>query len=98
MLDAERGTEHVDLEHLADVVRIQVHDQAGDLDPGVVDQDVQAAEFADRVGDGQLPARVVGHVEREEGGGGAGLFQFVGGGLAEVFPDIADDDGRSGPG
>ena len=48
VLDAERGAEDVDLEHLADVVGVEVDDQAGDLDAGVVDQDVEPAELGRR--------------------------------------------------
>ena len=32
VLDAERGAEDVDLEHLADVVGVDLDEQAGDLD------------------------------------------------------------------
>ena len=46
VLDAERGAEHVDLEHLAGGSGVEVDEQAGDLDAGVVDEDVQAAEQA----------------------------------------------------
>ena len=57
VLEAERGAEDVDLEHRADVVRVDLGDQAGDLDAGVVDQDVEPAELVDGGGDGVLPAR-----------------------------------------
>src|SRR6267378_1356492 len=59
VLDAERGAQDVDVEHLADIVRIQVDDQARDLHAGVVDHDVQAAELGDRALDAPLPAAVV---------------------------------------
>src|SRR5580704_7116445 len=36
VLEAERGAEDIDLEHLADVVRVQVDDQAGNLDPALL--------------------------------------------------------------
>ena len=39
--------EHVDLEHLLDVARLGVHEQPGDLDAGVVDEDVEATEHLD---------------------------------------------------
>ena len=42
---------------------VELDDQAGDLDPGVVDQDVEAAEAATVVRDRGLPAGVVGDVE-----------------------------------
>src|SRR6202044_3970292 len=98
MLDAEGGTEHVDLEHLADVARLELDDQAGDLHPGVVDQDVQAAELADRHADGALTAGVVGDVQRDEHRGGTGSAELIGGRLAEVLPDVADGNGRSSTG
>src|SRR6266567_3121829 len=98
VLDAERGAEDVDLEHLADVVRVEVDDQAGNLDAGVVDHDVHAAELGDRARDASLPAVVVGDVQREERGVTAGFLDRVDGGLAEFLADVADDDGRAGPG
>src|ERR1039457_4380114 len=58
----------------------------------------KAAELGDRAGDGPFPARVVGHVQRKERRLGAGLLDRVRGRLAEFFPDVADDDGGSGPG
>src|SRR2546421_1841551 len=69
VLDAECGTEDVDLEHPEDVLRVEVYDQFRDLDPGVVHHDVQAVEFGDRPCDRRLPARVIGHVQRDEPGG-----------------------------
>ena len=47
VLDAERGAEHVDLEHPADALRVEVDQQAGDLDARVVDQDVETAQVRD---------------------------------------------------
>ena len=46
VLAAQRGAQHVGVEHPAGVVRAEVHQQAGDLCPGVVHQDVQAARVA----------------------------------------------------
>ena len=43
----ERGADDVDLEHAAQVGRVEVDDERGDLDAGVVDQDVEAAELGD---------------------------------------------------
>jgi hypothetical protein len=97
VLDAERGAEHVHVEHLADVVRVEVDHQLGDLDTGVVNEDVQAAELGDGALDGPFPARVVGHVERLEGGVAAGLLDRVDGGLAQFLADIADHHGGPGP-
>src|SRR5207244_7246730 len=88
VLDAERGAQDVDLEHLADIVWVQVDDQAGNLDAGVVDDDVEAAELGDRALDAQLPAVVVGHVQREERGVAAGLLDRVDGGLAKLLADV----------
>ena len=45
MLHAERRADEFDLEHPAQSCRVQVDDQRGDLQPGVVDQDVEAAQL-----------------------------------------------------
>ena len=66
VLETERGAEQVDVELLADGVRVEVDDQAGDLDAGVVDQDVEAAELSGGLRDGGLPVGVVGGVEVHE--------------------------------
>ena len=66
VLDAERGAEDVDLQHRADVLGVHLGDQAGDLDAGVVDQDVQPAELRHGLLDGGGPAGVVGDVEGDE--------------------------------
>ncbi len=58
----------------------------------------RAAELGDRALDGPLPAVVVRHVQREERGVAAGLLDRVDGRLAEFLADVADDDGRTGPG
>ena len=39
----ERRAEDVDLEHLLEVLRLRVDDQRRDLDPRVVDEDVEPA-------------------------------------------------------
>src|SRR5450631_1863972 len=85
VLYAERGAEHVDVQHPPHVGRVQVDDQPGDLHAGVVDDNVQPAELVDHDGDGLLPAGVVDHVERHEPGGGPRAAQRVGGGLAEIL-------------
>ena len=58
----------IDLAHARSVVGVRSMTSAGDLDAGVVDQDVQAAERLDRVRDGVLPIGVVGDVELGEAG------------------------------
>jgi hypothetical protein len=98
VLEAQRRPEDVDLQHPAYVSRVEVGDQTGDLDPGVVDDDVQPAQLGDRLRDGRFPARVLGHVERDEPGGGTGLPQRLGRRLAQLLLDVADDDGGTGPG
>jgi hypothetical protein len=98
VLHAERGTEHVDLQHPADVGGVEVDHQTGQLDAGVVDQDVQAAELGDGGADRRFPVRVVGDVERHEGGGRAGVLERVGGLLAEILRDVGDHDRGAGRG
>ena len=66
MLHAQRRAENVDVEHPADLGGVDLRDQAGDLDPSVVDEDVQPAEVLDRLSDRGLPAGVVGDVEGDE--------------------------------
>src|SRR5487761_370708 len=77
---------------------IEVDHQRGDLDAGVVDQDVEAAQLADRPGDGALPAGVVGHVELDEARGRAGLAQARDGLLAVTLENVADHHRGTGPG
>jgi hypothetical protein len=98
VLDAQGRAQHVDLEHAPEVGGLDVDEQAGDLDPGVVDQDVQAAEGADGLRHGLVPARLASHVQRHELADRAGLAQRVGGLLAQLLLDVGDDDGRPGPG
>ena len=95
VLDAERRAEQVDLELAPHRVRVEVDEQAGDLDAGVVDEDVQTAELAGRVGDGRRPARVVGHVEVDEA---VALAERLGDLGAEVVLHVRDDDVRAGGG
>ena len=95
-LEAERGAEDVDLEHRADVLRVDVDDQAADLDPGVVDQHVQPAEVGGGRRDRVLPAALVGHVEVHEPV--AVALQRVGDLRAEVVLEVGDDDPGAGRG
>ena len=74
---------------------VEVDEQAGDLDARVVDQDVQAAELAGRVGDGACPAGVVGDVEVHEA---VALAERLGHLGAEVVLDVGDDHLRAGGG
>jgi hypothetical protein len=91
VLEPERRAQHVDLEHAQEVLPAQVHDQARDLDPRVVDEDVEAAEPLDGGGDRRLPARLVGDVERD------GLPVDLRGDLRGVL-DVADHHPRTGCG
>ena len=68
VLHAERGADDVDVAHPARVLGLDLADQRGDLDAGIVDQDVEAAERLDGRGDGLLPLRVVGDVQLDEAG------------------------------
>ena len=95
VLDAQRRTEHVAFENPAGILGVEVHQQAGDLHPGVVDQDVQAAEAVYGLGNRPLPARLRGDVQRHELGLRAGLTQRVCAPIAQVLLDVADDDGRT---
>ena len=95
-LEAESGAEDVDLQHRADVLRVHLDDQAGDLDAGVVDQDVEPAEVGGGGGGGVLPARLVGDVEVHEAV--ALALERVGHLLAEVVLQVRDDDAGAGSG
>ena len=53
-----------------------------ELDAGVVDQDVEAAEGGCDVGDGGADGGFGGHVELQRGGGVPGLGECGGGGFA----------------
>jgi hypothetical protein len=63
VLDPQRGAEDVDVELAAGLPRLEVDEQAGDLDPGVVHQDVEPAQSRDCGGDCGVLAGVVGDVE-----------------------------------
>ena len=90
VLDAERGAEQVDLELLAHLGRVEVDDQAGDLDACVVDDDVEPAGALDGGRDGSLPARVVGDVEMDRG---VTVSERLGDLAGELVLDVGDDDG-----
>ena len=69
MLHAERGADDVDVEHAAQVVGVDVGHQRGDLDAGVVDQDVEAAERRRPwPSTAASPVVFLGHVELHEAG------------------------------
>ena len=76
-------------------VGVEVDEQAGDLDAGVVDQDVEAAELVGRVGDRGLPAGVVGDVEVDEA---VPLAERLGHLGPEVVLQVGDDDVGAGRG
>ena len=95
VLDAERRAEEVDVEHLADLVGLDLGEQAGDLDAGVVDQDVEAAEVLDRLADGLLPAVVAGHVEGDEA---VLLTQPLGDRPTGLLLEVGDHHGGAGVG
>ncbi|MGY4423947.1 hypothetical protein ACVWY2_006396 [Bradyrhizobium sp. JR6.1] len=97
VLHAEHGADDVDVAHAARVLGLDLGDQRGDLDAGIVDQDVVAAQRFDRCGDGPLPLRVVGDVELDEAGFHPGLGDLGGAGLAGVVEDVADHDRGTGP-
>ena len=95
VLDAERRAEEVDVEHLADLVGLDLGEQAGDLDAGVVDQDVEAAEVLDGLADRPLPAVVAGDVEGDEA---VLLAETLGDRAAGLLLEVGDDDGGAGVG
>jgi hypothetical protein len=90
VLDTECGAEQVDLEHLACLCRIEVGEQAGDLDPGVVDQDVEPAQLPGRLRDGGRPVVVVGDVEVHEA---VSLAERLGDLGSQVVLQVGDDHG-----
>jgi AcrR family transcriptional regulator len=100
VLDAQRGADDVYVQHATGLDRVEVDDQAGDLDPGIVDQDVEAAERVDGVGDRVFPGGLLGDIEGDELRGGPGLPQALHGGLAQVVavtaqrcaPGVTQDD------
>ena len=77
------------------VGRVEVDEQAGDLDAGVVDQDVEPAELVDRLGDRGLPAGVVGDVEVHEA---VALAERLGDLRPEVVLQVGDHDLGAGGG
>ena len=87
---------------IVDTAGLEIDQEGGDLDAGVVDQDVEAAELVDGRGDRGLPRRLVGDVEP----GGSGLAPALGdrGGRrgAELLLQVADHHRgtrcRQGPG
>jgi hypothetical protein len=93
VLHAQRGAEDVDVEHLADVGRLDLGDHAGDLDPGVVDQDVQATHLVDGLTDGPFPGLVVGDVEGDEA---VLLAEPLGDGPPGLLLEVGDDHGGAG--
>jgi len=60
VLDAEGRAQQVDLQLAAHLLRVEVDDETGDLDAGVVDDDVKPTQLAGGVGDGGGPVGVVG--------------------------------------
>ncbi len=96
MLHAEHGADDVDIAHPPRVLGLDLADQRGDLDAGIVDQDVVAAECRDRRGHGLFPLRVVGDVKLDEAGFHPGLGDLAGGGLAGILENIADHDRGAG--
>ena len=70
VLDARGDPEDVDLQHQPDVLRVEIHYQRGDLDTGIVDQQVESTELGDRAGDRRRPAVVIRDIQRDEPGGG----------------------------
>ncbi len=68
MLQAERGADDVHVEHAAQFDGLDVGHQRGDLDAGVVDQDVEAAERVDRGLHRGEPVVFLGHIELHEAG------------------------------
>ena len=64
VLHAERRAHHIDLAHAREVRGLDVDHERGDLDAGVVDENVVAAELADGLRDRLFPARFVRDVER----------------------------------
>ena len=96
MLDPEADADDVDVEHLAQVVRIGVDHEGRDLDAGIVDKDVEAAERGDSCLDGLLPLGLVGHVQRDEARLPAHGGDAIGGLAAEVVEDVTDH--HRGPG
>ena len=82
----------------AESLRVDVDEQAGDLDAGVVDQDVEPAEVADGGRDrGVLPARLVGHVEVDEAVRPSPLSESATFAPSVVL-QVGDDDRRAGGG
>ena len=98
MLHAERRADDIDVPHAAQILGFDIDDQRGDLDAGVVDEDVEAAQFGDRRRHRGLPARVVGDVEGHEGGLGAAGRDRLRGLPANVRQHVADHHRRASPG
>ena len=70
-----------------------VAEEVGAADAGVVDEDVQLAEFGDGEVYGGLPVGFAGDVEVDEAGAAAFGVDFGCDLASFIFEDVADDDG-----
>jgi hypothetical protein len=85
----------VDRHQLLPVDVGKVLDRIDDLDAGIGHEDVDAAEFSDRVVDAGLDRRFVGHVHDDGGRPDAARLDLVGCGLRGSLVDVGDRDVRA---
>jgi len=96
VLHAEHGANDIDVAHPPRVLGLDLGDQRRDLDAGIVDQNVVAAEGCDGLGNRPLPLSVVGDVELDEARGDVFLRDSGCAGTAGLFQDVGDHDRGAG--
>ncbi|MEY9730679.1 hypothetical protein ABIA07_006580 [Bradyrhizobium yuanmingense] len=96
VLHAEHGADDVDVAHPPGILGPDLADQRRDLDAGIVDEDVVAAEGGDRRSSRFLPLHIVGDIEMHEAGLHSEPGDLAGAILADVIENVADHDRRTG--
>jgi hypothetical protein len=96
MFEAQGGAHDVHIQHAAQGVGVQVDQEGGFFDAGVVDQDVKAAELAQHGVGSDQPLGLVRHIELNERHLAPGRPQFTRDLPTFVHPHIADH--HRGPG
>jgi hypothetical protein len=96
MFQAERSADDVDVEHAAQLCGLDVRHQRGDLDAGVVDENVESTERVDRCLHRGGPIVFLGDVELHEADLGATGRQLASGVAAERGQHVADHHRRTG--
>jgi hypothetical protein len=96
VLHAEHGANDIDVAHPPRVLGLDLGNQRRDLDAGIVDQNVVAAEGCDGLGNRLLPLSVVGDVELDEARRDVFLRDGGCAGAAGLLQDVGDHDRGAG--